>query len=109
MLNDQENEDLKLDKQYDESNEEQFNQQEALHFVSKSGSDRTSTISCYIQPNEISDQFLLESDRSLNDKQRSAYNTVVSWSRNKVKNINSLKPVYHRRWCIREKSLNQDN
>lgn len=99
MLNDQENEDLKLDKQYDESNEEQFNQQEALHFVSKSGSDRTSTISCYIQPNEISDQFLLESVRSLNDKQRSAYNTVVSWSRNKN----------HRRWCIREKSLNQDN
>lgn len=32
-----------------------------------------------IQPNEISDQFLLESVRSLNDKQRSAYNTVVSW------------------------------
>ena len=92
MLNDQENEDLKLDKQYDESKEEPFNQQEPSHFACKSDSDRASTVSCYIQPNEISDQFLFESVRSLNDKQRSAYNTVVSWCRNKVKNIHSLNP-----------------
>ena len=92
MINDQENEDLKLDKQYNESKGEPFNQQEPSHFACKPESDRASTISCYIQPNEISDQFLLESGRSLNDKQRSAYNTVVSWCRNKVKNIHSLKP-----------------
>ena len=92
MINDQENEDLKLDKQYNESKGEPFNQQEPSHFACKPESDRASTISCYIQPNEISDQFLLESVRSLNDKQCSAYNTVVSWCRNKVKNIHSINP-----------------
>ena len=40
MLNDQENEDLKLHKQYDESKEEPFNQQESSYFASKSESDR---------------------------------------------------------------------
>ena len=40
MLNDQENEDFKLHKQYDESKEEPFNQQESSHFASKSESDR---------------------------------------------------------------------
>ena len=50
MLNDQENEDLKLDKQYDESKEESFNQQEPSHFACKLDSDQASTISCYIQP-----------------------------------------------------------
>ena len=48
MLNGEENEDLKLDKKYDESKEEPFNQQEPSHFACKSDSDRASTISCYI-------------------------------------------------------------
>lgn len=48
MVRNDEDEDLKLDKKYDESKEEPFNQQEPSHFACKSDSDRASTISCYI-------------------------------------------------------------
>ena len=44
------------------------------------------------QPTEISDDQLRESIRSLNNMQRKAYDKVLSWSRNKMKNLNSLKP-----------------
>ena len=53
----------------------------------------------YNQPTEISDDQLRQSVRSLNKMQRKAYNRVLSWIRNKMKNLNSLKslnvePVY---------------
>lgn len=41
---------------------------------------------------EIPDDQLRESVRSLNKMQRKAYDIVVSWSRNKIKNLKSLKP-----------------
>ena len=45
------------------------------------------------QPLEISDDAPCESVRSLNDKQRSAYDIVLKWCREKIiKNLNSLKP-----------------
>ena len=75
-LNDQENDDLHLDMRgnnYCESEEESFNKQVPSHLASKSNSGHMSavpTISSHIQPTEISDDFLRESVRSLNSKQR---------------------------------------
>ena len=51
------------------------------------------------QPAEISDDQLRESVRSLNEKQRQAYDIVLSWCRDKMKNLNCLKckevePIY---------------
>ena len=53
----------------------------------------------YNHPKEISDDQLCQSVRSLNNMQREAYNRVLSWTRNKMKNLNSLKsqnvePIY---------------
>ena len=58
-----------------------------------------SAITMYNQPTEISDDQLRQSVRSLNKIQHKAYNRVLSWIRNKMKNLNSLKsqniePVY---------------
>ena len=58
-----------------------------------------SAITMYNQSTEISDDQLRQSVRSLNKMQRKAYNRVLSWIRNKMKNLNSLKsqnvePVY---------------
>ena len=51
------------------------------------------------QPTEISDAQLRSSVRSLKKMKRKAYNRVLSWSRNKMKNLKSLRsqivePVY---------------
>ena len=51
------------------------------------------------QPAEISDDQRRESVRSLNEKQRRAYVIVLSWCRDKMKNLNCLKckevePIY---------------
>ena len=95
-LNDQENEDLQLDMQSNvESDEESFNEQIISHLSSNSSSDKVSTnatITSYVQPREISDDLLREHIRSLNKKQRIAYDSVLRWCRNKVKNLRSLKP-----------------
>ena len=95
-LNDQENEDLQLD-MHSNSNcdHKSFNKQEASHLSSTSNSQRDSTlptIACHIQPTEISDDLLRESARSLNIKHRAAYALLLSWCRNEVKNMRSLKP-----------------
>ena len=95
-LNDQENEDLHLDMHSNSNSEEEsFNKQEASHLSSNSNSELASTrptLACHIQPNEISDDLLRESVRSLNIEQRAAYDLLLSWCRNKVKNIRSLNP-----------------
>ena len=41
---------------------------------------------------EISDDQLRESVRSLNEKQRQAYDIVLAWCRAKMKNLNCMKP-----------------
>lgn len=51
------------------------------------------------QPAEISDDQIRKSLRSLNEKQRQVYDIVVSWCRDKMKNLNCLKckevePIY---------------
>jgi len=62
-----------------------------------------SAIPLYNQPTEISDDQLRKSVRSLNKMQRKAYNRVLSWTRNKMKNLKNLKsqnaePVYLFDW-----------
>lgn len=94
-LNDQENEDLLLNvQQTNENGEESFKEQVPSHLASTSKSypSAVPTVSCHIQPNEISDNEFRKSVRSLNNIQRIAYNSVLSWCRNTVKNIRSLKP-----------------
>ena len=90
-LNDQQNDQLQSDMQDNsESDGESFNEQVLSHLASKSTSDHTSTvptISSHIQPEEISDDLLRESVRVLNNKQRIAYDIVVSWCRNKIKKM----------------------
>ena len=58
-----------------------------------------SAITMYNQPTEISDAQLCKLVRSLNKMQHKTYNRVLSWTRNKKKNLKSLKsqnvePVY---------------
>lgn len=52
-----------------------------------------SAMSTYIQGSEISDDDLCQSVRSFNSQQHKAYNKVLSWCRNKIKNMGTLKPL----------------
>ena len=97
-INDQENSDLQIETQnlQDTLPEESFNEQSPsdLHVGSSSDSSPqvSQAISTYTQLTEISDDMLRNNVRSLNEKQRSAYNIALSWCRNTVKNLNCLKP-----------------
>ena len=97
-INDQENSDLQIETQnlQDTLPEESFNEQSPsdLHIGSSSDSSPqvSQAISTYTQPTEISDDMLCNNVRSLNEKQRSAYNIALSWCRNTMKNLNCLKP-----------------
>ena len=50
-------------------------------------------ITSYNRPTDISDDILRQTVRSLNIEQRHAYDTFLSWCRDTMKNMNSLKPV----------------
>ena len=94
-INDQENAEIHLEMQQDESAmpEEIFNEQIPSQLAANSQSAENpgpSAITMHHQPTEISDDGLRESVRSLNNMQRKAYDKVLSWSRNKMKNLNSL-------------------
>ena len=97
-INDQENSDLQIETQnlQDTLAEESFNEQSPsdLHVGSSSDSSpqEYEAISTYTQPTGISDDMLCNNVRSLNEKQRSAYNIALSWCRNTMKNLNRLKP-----------------
>ena len=100
-MNDQENAELQSEVEDDSLVGESFNEQLPSHLASMSLSDQNlnQRIAMQNQPAEISDDQLRESVRSLNSRQRHAYNTVLTWCRNKVKNMNSLKskeiePIY---------------
>lgn len=93
-INDQENEDLQSQIQDNSNHDESFNTQPSEHLSPQTISQQQNpggAITTYIQPLEISDDDLRQNVRSLNSEQRYAYNKVLSWSRNKVKNLNSLK------------------
>ena len=78
----------------DSASGESFNEQLPSHLASSSQSDQRATqgITMHNQPLEISDDKLREAVRSLNNRQRYAYDIILSWCRNKMKNLNSLKP-----------------
>ena len=93
-INDQENADLQSEFQDDLASGESFNEQLPSHLASSSQSDQHATqgITMHNQPLEISDDKLREAVRSLNNRQRYAYDIVLSWCRNKMKNLNCVNP-----------------
>ena len=95
-INDQENSDLQIETQNTDDTlpEESFNEQSPSDLGSSSDSSQqvSQAISTYTQPTEISDDMLRYNVRSLNEKQRSAYNIALSWCRNTTKNLYCLKP-----------------
>lgn len=92
-IRDQENADIQ-DAEDDSIPEESFNEQLPSHLGtgSQTNEQGPGAISAHHQPNEISDNQLRESVGSLNIKQRKAYDMVLTWCRNKIKNLNSRKP-----------------
>ncbi len=93
-INDQENEDLQLQIEDNSNDDEAFNMQLSEDLGAQTLSEQRSVgaIASYIQPSDISDDDLPQVVRSLNCKQRYAYYQVLSWSRNKANNLNSLRP-----------------
>ena len=94
-LNDQENADLHPEMQDDSVPEESFNEQSPSHLASTSDQTEQHSslgIITHNQPAQISDDDLRQCVRSLNKRQRYAYDIVLAWCRNKMKNMNSLKP-----------------
>ena len=93
-INDQENADLQSEEQDDSAPNELFNELLPTHLVSSSETENHSNLGMitYNQPTEISDDKLRECVRSLNKKQRYAYDIILTWCRSKMKNMNSLKP-----------------
>ena len=93
-MNDQENSDLQDELPNDLDPDESFNEQQPSDLdPTQSNEPSTGTITYHNQPSEISDDELRKSVRSLNKKQRFAYDIVLSWCRGLIKNMNSLKPV----------------
>ena len=117
VLNDQENDDLSNEVR-DNVDDDCFNEDspEVLVDIPETNQTSTGTI-CYTQPSAITDELLREYVRSLNRKQRFAYNFVLSWCRNLVKKCKLLKERYgradtylHYGWCwFREKSRDKSN
>ena len=100
-INDQENEDLQSHIHDHLSDAESFHIQPSQHLDPQTSYEQApgGAITSYNQPLGISDDNLRQSVRSLNSQQRRAYDKLLSWCRNKVKNMNSLKqtdvqPVY---------------
>ncbi|RUA05461.1 MAG: hypothetical protein DSY43_04560, partial [Gammaproteobacteria bacterium] len=93
-INDQENADVHSELRDDSIPADSFNDQLPSHLAPSSESPQHSNagITTYNQPTEMSDDLLRESVRSLNKRQRYAYDNVLSWCRNNMKNKNSLKP-----------------
>lgn len=91
-INDQENHDVQFDIA-NSSYEESFDNQMTGNQLFSSNEQIPRAMSTYIQVSEISDDDLRQSVRSLNSQQRKPYNIVLSWCRNKVKNMGTLKPV----------------
>lgn len=89
-INDQENDDLQSqliqDNNFNE--DESFNNQISDHLVSTERQP-AGRITFNNQPLEMSDDDLRQSVRSLNTQQRKAYDIILTWCRNKIKNMNS--------------------
>ena len=93
-INDQENSDLKDDTPIFSDPNESFNEQQPSHLDPTQSNQHSSGIITYHnQLSGISDDELWQSVRSLNPEQRCAYDMVLSWCRQLIKNMNRLKPV----------------
>jgi hypothetical protein len=94
-INDQENSDLRDETPNVSDINESFNEQQQPSHLDPTQSNQHSsgTITYHNQPSEISDDELRQSVRSLNPEQRCAYDMVLTWCRQLIKNLNSLKPV----------------
>ena len=89
------NADLHSEMQDESMSEESFNEQLPSHLASTSDQNEqhsTLGIITHNQPAQISDDDLRQCVRSLNKRQRYAYDIVLTWCRNKMKNMNRLKP-----------------
>ena len=99
VLNDHENDDLS-NEMAEYIDDEQGNEPSEEQLLGVPETHQPSTgIICYSQPSAITDESLRQSVRSLNTKQRFAYDFVLSWSRSMVKNVNCLskqnvEPIY---------------
>ena len=95
FINDQENADLQDELQNDQEPNEIFNEQQHSDLDPiQSNEPSMGIISYQNEPSEITDDKLRQSIRSLSPEQRFAYNIVLSWCRELIKNMsNSLNPV----------------
>ena len=91
-INDQENEDVRQSLRDESDETDSFNESLPQHLAPSPESVERSGISLYNQPSDISDDDLRKTVRSLNNEQRYAYNLVLSWCRNKMASLNTLKP-----------------
>ena len=91
VMNDQENDDVlnEVGESVDTDENDELPSEE-LVMVPETCST-SSGVLCYNQPSAITDDSLRECVRCLNTKQRFAYNVVLQWCRNMVKNANCLK------------------
>ena len=95
-LNDQQNEDMRSEWEDNSPLDESFNQQLPEHLAQTVNPVQScqpcAGVVSHNQPSDISDDVLCESVRSLNRQQRCAYDTVLTWCRTNVMNMNSLQP-----------------
>ena len=92
-INDQENEEMRQRLLNDANEAESFNKSLPQHLEPNPElAQRSSGIISYNQPSDISDDDLRKTVRSLNSEQYYAYDLVLSWCRNKMANLNTLKP-----------------
>ena len=102
-LNDQENADIQSGLEADESLDESFHEQLPEHLapslhISGQSNQPPNAIVAHSHPSDISDDSLRESVRSLNNRQRHAFNTVLTWCRTKMmqnncNQANEIKPL----------------
>ena len=99
-INDQENADMRCDLETDVPFDESFHEQDPEHFANSPQSNQPrNVIVTYLHPSDISDDLLHQSIRSLNSNQRHAFNTVLTWCRSKMMQMNNnqsseIEPLY---------------
>jgi hypothetical protein len=92
-INDQENEDVRQRLPNDSDETESYNESLPQHLASSADSVQPPIgIIAHNQTSDISDDDLRKTIRSLNNEQRYAYDLVLSWCRNEMANLNTLKP-----------------
>ena len=93
VLNDQENADLDMEcEDHDQHAEETFNEQPPEHLEYVQNQQQPPALVGHTQPSEIPEELLREYVRSLNYRQRCAYDTVLTWCRTKVMSLNTKQP-----------------